>query len=76
MSNHKKDPDYPLKPYGHFVKGVALNYFKRLSLESLKWQFLDHGKNALTSLQIDLFCKFTKSLAFLEMHNTYNRDYR
>ena len=41
MFAHEKNLDYPSKAYGHFVRKVALNYYKRCSLDSLKTQFLD-----------------------------------
>jgi hypothetical protein len=29
MSAYEKNPDYSPKPYGHFIRGAALDYFKK-----------------------------------------------
>jgi hypothetical protein len=34
MSGHEKNPSNPSKEYGHFIKGMALDYFKKF-LQSL-----------------------------------------
>jgi hypothetical protein len=35
MSSYEKNPDYPRKTYGHFIREVALKYYKRRTLDSL-----------------------------------------
>jgi hypothetical protein len=75
ISTHEKNPDYPPKAYGHFVREMASKYYKKHFLGSFKWQFLNHGKDKLMSLQIDLVRKITKALAFLELYNNYNHDF-
>jgi hypothetical protein len=75
MFGHEKNQDYLSKIYGHFIRRVALDYFKKRSLESLKQQFLDHGEDGLMSPQIDIFCKSIKALPSSKLSNNYNRDY-
>lgn len=73
--SHKKNPDYPPKPYRHLVIKVALDYFKKHSLESLKQHYLDHGEDRFMSLQIDLLREITNALASYELYNNYNSNY-
>jgi hypothetical protein len=41
MSIYEKNLDYLPKAYGHFVREVALEYYKRFALDSLKRNFLN-----------------------------------
>jgi hypothetical protein len=76
MSSYKKNLEYPPKSYGHFVRRVALDYFKKHSLESLKQKFLNHEEDGLMSFQIDLLYEFIEALASSELYNDYDRDYQ
>jgi hypothetical protein len=72
---HERNPNYPSKEYGHFVRKVVLQYYNKKILDTLKRMFIDHGVDGLMSLLLELNSVITNALARLELYNNYDRNF-
>jgi hypothetical protein len=69
---HERNPDYPLKEYGHFVQEVALDFYNTKTPYALERQFLAHGADGLISLQAELVEVIRKALKRLKVYNNFD----
>ena len=65
---HEKDDGYPPLEYTHFIRKVAVEYYKARTIRMLKAMYLDHGEDGIYNLQRDLEREFWSALEGSEMY--------
>jgi hypothetical protein len=74
-SAHEKNPQYPPKEYGHFIREKVLEFYNIKTTGALERTYIDHRADGLMSLQVELNGIITKALEQSELYNNYDRDY-
>jgi hypothetical protein len=74
-SVHEKNPQYPPKEYGHFVREKVFEFYNIKTTGTLERTYIKHGIDGLMSLQVELNGVITKALERSELYNNYDRDY-
>jgi hypothetical protein len=74
-SAHEKNPQYPPKEYGHYVRKKVLEFYNIKTTGALERTYIDHRADGLMSLQVELNGIITKALEQSELYNNYDRDY-
>lgn len=72
---HDKNPDYPPKEYGHFVREKVLEWYKNRSVDMLERTYIQHNADGLMDLQLELNRVITDALRTSELYNNFERDY-
>ena len=74
-SAHERNPQYPLREYGHYVRKKILEFYNIKIVGTLEQTYIDHGIDGFMSLQVELNGVITKALKQLELYNNYDKDY-
>jgi predicted HNH restriction endonuclease len=74
-SAYEKNPQYPLKEYGHFVRKKVFEFYNIKTVGALERTYIEHGVDGLMSFQVELNGVITKALEQTELYNNYDRDY-
>jgi hypothetical protein len=74
-SAYEKNPQYPPKEYGNFVRNTVLEFYNKKILGALERTYIDHGVDGLMNLQVELNGVITNALPHLELYDYYDRDY-
>jgi hypothetical protein len=53
-SAHEKNPQYPPKEYGHYVREKVLEFYNIKTAGALERTYIDHGVDGLMNLQVEL----------------------
>jgi hypothetical protein len=61
-SVHEKNPQYPPKEYGHYVRKKILEFYNIKTAGALERTYIDHGADGLMTLQVELNGVITKAL--------------
>jgi hypothetical protein len=74
-SAHEKNPQYPPKEYGHYVREKVLEFYNIKTTGMLERTYIDHGADGLMNLQVELNGVIKNVLQTSELYNNYDRDY-
>ena len=74
-TGHDKNPEYPPKEYGHFVREKVLEWYKNRSSGMLDRTYIQNNADGLLALQVELSRTITDALRTSELYNNYNTDY-
>jgi hypothetical protein len=74
-SVHEKNPQYPPKEYGCFVRKKVLEFYNIKTTGAMEQTYIEHGADGLMSLQMELNGVITKALEQSKLYNNYDRDY-
>jgi hypothetical protein len=74
-SAHEKNPEYPPKQYGHFVREKVLEWYNKKTAGMLERTYIQHNADGLMSLQVELNGVITEALQTSEFYNNYDKDY-
>jgi hypothetical protein len=53
-SAHEKNPQYPPKQYGHFVREKVLEWYNKKTASMLERTYIQHNADGLMSIQVEL----------------------
>jgi hypothetical protein len=74
-SAHEKNPQYPPKQYGHFIREKVLEWYNKKTAGMLERTYIQHNADGLMSLQVELNGVITEALRTSEFYNNYDKDY-
>jgi hypothetical protein len=71
-SAHEKNPQYPPKQYGHFVRKKVLEWYNKKTAGMLERTYIQHNADGLMSLQVELNGVIIEALRMSELYNNYD----
>jgi hypothetical protein len=74
-STHEKNPQYPLKEYGYYVREKVLEWYTKKIAGMLERTYIEHNADGLMNLQVELNGVITEALRTSELYNNYDKDY-